>query len=311
MSKPIVFMLIGLQGSGKSTLAKELSATYNATILNADTIRDQNPDWDNEKVFKLLHSQMKELVSGGKNIVLDNTNTTIKMRATVFQNLKGIDCQIIAQVLATPYQSCVERLKKRNQLGGRQVPLEALRSYYEGYQIPFKEEGFDDIVIANFDKDYSSNKNFTISSKMIEFDQRNSHHKFDLNEHCWQIVKLYFDTNYNDFVMREAARFHDIGKVFTQTFKENDENAHYYNHHNVGAYYMLENYSAINDCGYPRENFILDVLFYINYHMLPFFWNTDKLKEKWYKIFGQDKFDNLLLFNKYDKIASGTDSEEE
>jgi len=316
MSKPIVFMLIGLQGSGKSTLAKELSATYNATILNADTIRDQNPDWDNEKVFKLLHSQMRELVRCGKNVVLDNTNTTIKMRATVFQNLKGIDCQIIAQVLATPYQTCVERLKKRNQLSERQVPLEALRRYYEGYQIPFKEEGFEDIVIVNFDSHYSFDKNIDILLSMTKFNQKNSHHKFSLAEHCLGLAQLCQDLKYNNFVIREAAEFHDIGKMFTQTFKENDPNAHYYNHHNIGAYYMLENYLAIdsydgNDYNNNRENFILDVLFYINYHMLPFFWNTDKLKEKWCKIFRQEKFDNLLLFNKYDKIASGIDSEEE
>lgn len=312
MSKPIVFMLIGLQGSGKSTLAKELSATYNATILNADTIRDQNPDWDNEKVFKLLHSQMRELVSGDKNVVLDNTNTTIKMRATVFQNLKGIDCDIVAIIIATPYELCVERLKTRNSLGKRQVPLEVLQKYRERFEIPFKEEGFNNIIIEGFKDFWDAGKAYDLEKSMRGFDQKNSHHKYNLDAHCWELANSFESQNiYSDAVLSEAGQYHDIGKLFTQTFKEGDPNAHYYNHHNVGAYYMLENHSVLYTSDFDKHNTILDILFYINYHMLPFFWKTEKTKEKWYKIFGQDKFDNLLLFNKYDKIASGTDSEEE
>jgi hypothetical protein len=113
--------------------------------------------------------------------------------------------------------------------------------------------------------------------------------------------------SYKECVLKEAARFHDVGKLFCQTFKEGDPNAHYYNHHNISAYYMLENYQALDSGLFYSEKFVLDVLFYINYHMLPFFWKTDKSKAKWYKIFGQEKFDNLILFNKYDKLASGTE----
>ena len=49
----------------------------------------------------------------------------------------------------------------------------------------------------------------------------------------------------------------------------------------------------------------MDVLFYVNFHMAPFFMESDKSKEKWKKIFGEEKFNNLFLFNKCDIIASG------
>ena len=61
----------------------------------------------------------------------------------------------------------------------------------------------------------------------------------------------------------------------TQSFKEDDPNAHYYNHENVGAYDVL--------CNSYMENY-KDIVFLINYHMLPFSWNTEKAQNKWLKI---------------------------
>ena len=39
-------------------------------------------------------------------------------------------------------------------------------------------------------------------------------------------------------MVRDAASWHDIGKLLTQTF-DNDKIAHYYSHENVSAYYYL------------------------------------------------------------------------
>ena len=51
---------------------------------------------------------------------------------------------------------------------------------------------------------------------------------------------------------------------------------------------------------------ILKCLFYVNFHMLPFFLETEKSKAKWEKIMGKENLDKLFLFNECDKIASGT-----
>ena len=65
MNKPIFIMMVGLVGSGKSTYAKQLSDDINAIICNSDAIReelcgDENSQDNNDEVFKILHSRIKE-----------------------------------------------------------------------------------------------------------------------------------------------------------------------------------------------------------------------------------------------------------
>ena len=48
---------------------------------------------------------------------------------------------------------------------------------------------------------------------------------------------------------------------------------------------------------------MLDLAFFINYHMLPYQWNTEKSKAKWKNIFGEDKFNRLMLLHEADKAA--------
>ena len=99
----------------------------------------------------------------------------------------------------------------------------------------------------------------------------------------------------------QSARVHDIGKLYTQKTDENGV-SHYYQHENVGAYYLLSNYDSLVASTYMNESEILEMLFYVNYHMMPMNWNSDRATEKWKKIFGEEKFNNLILFNQCDKI---------
>ena len=94
---------------------------------------------------------------------------------------------------------------------------------------------------------------------------------------------------------------HDYGKILTQKTDENGI-SHYYQHENVGAYYLLSNHMSIVASTYMNDSEILEMLFYVNYHMMPMNWNSDKSIDKWKKIFGEEKFNNLVLFNQCDKI---------
>ena len=128
------------------------------------------------------------------------------------------------------------------------------------------------------------------------------HHKYDLGTHCRKSAEE-VEKRTNNPVLYRAALIHDIGKLYTGEPKEDGSGDYrYYSHHNVGTYYLLSNLDlfAFNDW---KDT--MDVLFYVNFHMAPFFMESDKSKEKWKKIFGKEKFDNLFLFNKCDKIASG------
>lgn len=50
------------------------------------------------------------------------------------------------------------------------------------------------------------------------------------------------------------------------------------------------------DCiGFTNMDDILKCLFYVNFHMLPFFLETEKSKAKWEKIMGKENLDVFLV----------------
>ena len=136
---------------------------------------------------------------------------------------------------------------------------------------------------------------------MRGFDQKNPHHTMDLNEHCsftydkFKLIKEYVWTEYPF-----AARLHDIGKLFTQKFDENGV-AHYYQHENVGCYYLLSNMESIKRHRDYSDEELLNILFLINYHMMPMSWENEKTKNKWRKRFGEYKYELLMRFHECDK----------
>lgn len=92
-----------------------------------------------------------------------------------------------------------------------------------------------------------------------------------------------------------AALLHDYGKLYTQTFDENGI-AHYFEHPSVSSYYILENL-----IGNYKNDTLLNMCFLANYHMMPFWWDTEKAKQRWKERFGECKYKMLLDFNECDK----------
>lgn len=309
-----LLILCGLQCSGKSTWAK---TQKDYTIVSSDEMRLKYPLYDNERIFKEVYKVCNDLLSQGINCILDATNTTIKSRRKIFENIK-IPCEINCYIFNTPYKECLKRLKVRNtDPNSHHVPEEVLNKYLKSFEIPFKEEGFANIDV-HFKPDFDDciKEQFNILFKCDGFDQQNMHHTQDLLKHM-KSVKDYIDEKYfnkamdnNDFSnistqLSHAAIYHDIGKLFTQTFKENDPNAHYYNHANVGAYYLLCTCGIYqNDETWTQSyqtNLTLDWLFYINYHMVLYNIKNEKSEKKWRKIFEDFKYNNLLILNEADK----------
>lgn len=66
---------------------------------------------------------------------------------------------------------------------------------------------------------------------MVNFEQKNHAHQFDLWNHCLQTV-LNLPRNMDDDMLYLAALLHDIGKPDSQCkgTREGDENMHYYGH---------------------------------------------------------------------------------
>ena len=315
---PLLTILVGIQCSGKSTIAQNELKKENTVVLSSDGYRKENPQWDNNEVFKHLYEDMNKYLKENKDVIIDATNITLKSRRQIFSNLKEKAIKKCL-IINTPYDECLKRLKVRNQQeDSHKVPEEVLKKYLESFEMPFEEEGFDYIDIHKKPTFKESQDNQTALMLLAKgFDQHNKHHTLTLDKHMEQVannLKTQLDFSRNNKsgyqLLILSALWHDIGKVFTQTYKERDPNAHYYNHANVGAYYLLCSsgiYYPMKDLFNSKyDDFIyslemtLDWLFYINYHMCMYNIKTDKAIKKWKSIFGEYKFYMLEQFNKAD-----------
>ena len=288
-----LLILIGLQGSGKSTWADEYKK-YDVKVVSSDKIREEH-NWqiDNASVFNEFYKRIDEHLANGYDVIADATNITIKSRRPFFERIKTKCCKI-GIVFNTPIEICKRRVERRNQEESQKiVPLEVLEKYMASFQIPFKEEGFDELWLTNPGV-FNQDKYIEIVNEMNTFDQKNSHHNYTLGQHS-QIVENLIQRSTLNFPVG-CGILHDIGKLLTQTFGADGE-AHYYNHANVGTYFVASHPElCVRD--------IFNVLFIINYHMMPFDWKTEKAIKKWTAIFGEKNIELLKTFNNYDEFAS-------
>ena len=318
------YLMVGLAGSGKSTIAKEIeyaihmsSPKYDeygradkVVLISSDDIREEilgdvNDQTQNDKVFSHIHKLIKQAVRDYNHIIVDATNLTIKNRRALLNCLDDKkDYHKIAYIVNTPIKKCKENNSKRD----RKVPEYVIDNQAKKFEIPFANEGFNSIFLHHFPayncgalKEEVLLNNIT--SLMDGFNQKNHHHAYDLGTHC---RKLYEELSKrtDDKILLCSALVHDIGKLYTGAPKEDGSGEYSYKqHNNFGAYYLITNLEKIES---NRLDEILELLFYVNYHMHPFFVQSGKSEKKWKDIFGEEKYNKLFLFNECDKIASGT-----
>ena len=305
----ILLVMCGLQCSGKSTEIVSLSQKYNATVLSSDQLRKEHPEWNNDTVFKTLYARMNNLLSLNTNVILDATNITIKSRRQIFLNLKE-QCHKICYIMNTPFNVCKARLQIRNKVPESHfVPEEVLDRYHESFEIPFYEEGWDEIIVHNeVDQETAESTLSSLIKAANGFDQKNKHHTQDLGQHMKTVGDLLREWT-DSIIMATAGYYHDVGKLFTQTVGQ-DGNCHYYNHDSVGAYSLLCTAGWYNGIQYAdnKPQWLYDTkttlkwLFYIDYHMRLHNVVTDKSIKKWKNIFGEELYNKLRLFEKADKF---------
>lgn len=295
MNKPTLWVMCGLSGSGKSTIAAEIANNNpNTVIVSSDTIREELTDdyadqKHNDEVFKVFHSRIYQNLENGMNVVADATNLTMKSRRAILIKVNNLDIHKVCVIIPKSFEDCkVDNLKRKHS-----VPNEILDKQIRSFQIPFDDEGWDDIQTYDLSqKDYEPIRISPIEMK--GFDQKNPYHTLDLYDHCMHVLSELFNYDYAypwEFIV--SVIFHDYGKMKVQTFDENGI-AHYPFHSNVGAYWFLTS-------GYLSEPYnVLKACFFINYHMMPFDWKTDKIKRRWEERFGEYKYQMLLHLHKCD-----------
>lgn len=312
MEKPELIVLVGLQGSGKSTLASTMvKQNANMVWLSSDQIRQFNPDWNNEQVFNHLYKEMNTLLADGKSVIVDATNTSLKMRKVLLNNVKvSRDKYILrAIVVATPYHECLRRVSLRNEdPNSHFVPEIVLEKYFLSFEMPTYQEGdyvvgkgYDIIDVYPAKKPFDQARFDNLKAAMDKFDQRTKWHNKTLGKHSdevWEELKKTHDGVF----YKTWALLHDYGKLHTQKFKDNDDNAHYLKHANVGAYRLLHECSDLIEIEDYDE--FIKLIAYINFHMHAFDWQTDKSRDKWKKALGETMYNDMLRFNECDKVRT-------
>lgn len=272
-------MLIGLPGSGKSKMAEALKARGNLSgrdvvVISSDEIRrelygDATIQDNPEMIFREMHRRTKEALLLGKDVVYDATNIARKHRMHTVRALPI--CKKTAIVVWARFGDCVNRDLER----GRTVGEYVIKRMVRHFQIPYYDEGWDAIKITPTSPLYTS----ADYAGWMDCEHDNPHHKNTVKEHTDKVVSEVASIDYEDIPKGNgmnlvlAAQLHDIGKKFTKRFAnskgEKTDIAHYYDHHNVGAYFCLgyEPLSSTND-GVVNK---LLVAWLVNNHMEPFF----------------------------------------
>ncbi|MBR7091333.1 MAG: hypothetical protein IKC79_02650, partial [Clostridia bacterium] len=146
-------------------------------------------------------------------------------------------------------------------------------------------------------KPFDKNRYDSLKNAMDKFDQQTKWHNRTLGKHSdevWTELQKTQDTVF----AKNWALLHDYGKLHTQKFKD-DGNAQYIKHANVGAYRLLHECSDLIEIEDYDE--FIKLIAYINYHMNPFDWETDKSRDKWKKALGETMYRDMLKFNECDK----------
>lgn len=298
---PEFIMMVGLPASGKSTYAEKLAKRIDADLHSTDEIRkeicgDENSQEKNDEVFQIVRKRIKDSLKSGRNTIYDATNIHSTYRMAFLNELENedIECITTCKIMRTPFNVCLRRNSQRD----REVPNFVIERMYKNWNTPYWFEGWDNIDYVSTgcedDKDI-----FNWIQDYLNYEQDNSHHSYTLGQHCIEVASKFN----NNMKLYCAGLLHDCGKPYTKSFfnsqGEETNEAHYYQHHCVGAYDSLF-------FKYPERIDSLDISILINLHMFPYFWENDKYngertREKYKKLWGSKLYNEVMRLHIADK----------
>jgi predicted kinase len=152
---PKCYQLIGVPASGKSTWITNQDWANDCVVVSTDEFVE---DYAKEcgqtysevfadympKAVELMAAKVVRAREAGKDIIWDQTSTTVVSRARKFNMLP--DYEHIAVVFATPeHKELIRRLWSRP---GKEIPEHVIASMIASWEDPTEEEGFKEIWYA-------------------------------------------------------------------------------------------------------------------------------------------------------------------
>ena len=239
-------IMIGTPGSGKTKYAKTELLTDNTVYLSSDDMRVDMFGFEdqthNTEVFERMKREALTALQNDFDVVYDATNLSKKRRSDIIKSAKMCDAEVNAYLCCTPINIILERNITRQE---RQIPWDKLIQMIQSIEPPMYYEGFDNIYLIdggmyNDVYDY----NFLIK-ECSGYNQDNPHHYETLEEHIKAVTKKAESlgeriTLRNDAgILRQAARYHDFGKLYTKSFNDKKGYCVYYGHDKVSTYLYL------------------------------------------------------------------------
>lgn len=155
--QPEIMVLVGLPGSGKSTFIKQLKSEKKYVVVSTDDIFEQLAKdagvnytqafntFPYKEVEREMFSSLNKALSRRDNIIVDQTNMTVKSRNRKL-SMVPTGYKKIAVVFSVDEAELQRRLVAREKTEGKSIPKSVISSMKSSYQAPTKSEGFDEII---------------------------------------------------------------------------------------------------------------------------------------------------------------------
>ena len=141
---PECVILVGLQGAGKSTLYTQLfSHTHERVSM------DLHPNARTKGLR--VETELRQLLQGGRSVVVDNTNPTIVVRAPLIRTARELGADVVGYYVEATTREAVARNSRRE--GRARVPNVGIFTTAKRLQVPTRDEGFDRLYRARMKED--------------------------------------------------------------------------------------------------------------------------------------------------------------